>query len=170
MSQTKERGVLCYAYQTPPDWIAYPTNNETCPTDTLDSGPQAWECSFVQPELSCVLHLRVQAIEEQKIPDLARLLANFLTYHLRPIATDELVAEKLGAQPEQSYSWSYHEEFEDGRLHKVRVWTFLVGNGSNDDEVQGWCFANLQGPPTVVDQQRPTAERILASVKSKRQA
>ncbi len=139
------------SFQLSPGWeyFADPRSPQTAET-------APWGGSVINPARNCVLHLRVEHLDPaQGLPDLARFLANFLTYHLRPIATDELFHYMFGGL--SAYSWQYHEEFESGQLNRVKVW--VIGNDL------GWCFVNFQGPADQFQQELDTVEELLSSMR-----
>ena len=138
-------------FQLPTGWEYYPD-----PRSPQTAATAPWGGSVINPQKNCVLHLRVdQVTPEQGVPDLSRFLANFLTYHLRPIATDELFHFMLGDL--SAYSWQYHEEFETGQLNRVKVW--VLGNDV------GWCFVNFQGPAEAFQGDLETVEDLLRGLR-----
>ena len=127
----------------PPEWSWHP--------DELGGGA-------VPPERDCVFHVRAEPVEDvTELPNLSRMLASFLTYHVRPVATDELHSFAVGGG--LGYAWQYMEEWEApeerGPIQAIRVW--VVGNE------RAWAFANFQGPMEEVRRHRQLVDEIVSS-------
>ena len=127
-------------FELPPEWQWYPD----------ESGGGA-----VPPDRQSVLHVRAESVDDPaELPNLSRMMASFLTYHLRPVATDELMPFSVGGG--LGYTWQYMEEWEEEpRIQAIRVW--VMGNE------RAWAFANFQGPAALVQTSREQVDRVISS-------
>lgn len=101
-----------------------------------------------------MLYISAQLVADRsQLPSLTRMLAGWLTQHVRPVATDELIAASFpGAQ---GYTWQYLEEYADKERHAFRVW--VAGN------VAAWAFLNFNGPVSREPEVRAEVDQLVAS-------
>ena len=113
------------SFELPPDWEWYP--------DGQGGGA-------IPPDRQSVLHVRAERVEDAaQLPNLSRMLAGFLTGHVRPVATDEL--HPFSVVGGQGFAWHYLEEWESEGPPRIQsVWLWVMGNE------QTWTFVNFQGP------------------------
>ena len=146
-------------FQLPPQWSWHPDEAIVTPPSVPLKGETGG--GAVPPERDCVLHFRAERVEDPtELPNLSRMMASFLTYHVRPVATDELHSFNVGGG--LGFAWQYMEEWEgdptspSGPIQAIRVW--VVGN-----EV-AWVFINFQGPREIVRQRREAVEEVISSL------
>lgn len=110
----------------------------------------------IAPDRMGVLYITAQAVEDPtKLPSLTRMLAEWLTRHVRPVATDELIPARFpGAR---GYTWQYTEEYTNKEKHAFRVW--VAGNEA------AWAFLNFNGPLSLEPAVRPQVDALAASFK-----
>jgi hypothetical protein len=108
----------------------------------------------IAPDARGVLYITAQRVADKaQLPSLTRMLAGWLTQHVRPVATDELVSASFpGAR---GYAWQYTEEYVDKPKHAFRVW--VAGNEA------AWAFLNFNVPVAKEPEGRPDVDRIIAS-------
>ena len=108
----------------------------------------------IAPEARGLLYITAQAVADRsQLPSLTRMLAGWLTTHVRPVATDELVPTAFPGG--QGYAWQYTEEYADKEPHAFRVW--VAGNEA------AWAFRNFNGPVSREPHVRADVDRLVAS-------
>ena len=123
----------------------------------IDS-PTGWEFyadedeqggSWIPPCRGGVLHIHSEPVTDvSKTPALSRLLANFVTLHHQPVATDELLRWKIPGC--LCYAWQYAEQGQ-----AVRLW--MIGNESH------WAFATFQAPLEAEPQLRQCVDEMISN-------
>lgn len=103
-----------------------------------------------------VLHFSAEPVENpEELPNLSRMLANFVTLHVKPVATDQLLRFQL--ENSLGFAWQYKEELEGGESRLWRVW--VVGNR------QVYVFVSFNCALEHQEQFQPLVDEAVRSIK-----
>lgn len=103
-----------------------------------------------------VLHFTVEPVENpEELPNLSRMLANFVTLHVKPVATDQLMRFQLPNS--LGFAWQYREDLEGGDSRLWRVW--VVGNH------HAYAFISFNCALEHQEQFQPLVDEAIRSIK-----
>ncbi len=103
-----------------------------------------------------VLHFSAEPVEDpDELPNLSRMLANFVTLHVKPVATDELL--RLQLDNSLAFGWQYKEDLEGGESRLWRVW--VAGNQ------HAYVFISFNCSLKNQSHFQPLVDNIVSSIK-----
>lgn len=102
-----------------------------------------------------VLHLSAEPVEKaEELPNLSRMLAGFVTRHVAPVTTQELIPVDFPRAT--GFAWQFVEETADRPPHLWRVW--IAGNE------EAWCFLSFNCSYEDREAHRVTVDEVVASL------
>lgn len=129
-----------FALDLPPDWQWFPDEHGG---------------SAVPPGPPAALHLSAErVVEAEELPNLSRMLAGFVTRHVGPVTTQDLIPANF---PQATgFAWQFIEETAERPPHLWKVW--IAGNE------HAWCFVSFNCSLKDHETHREKIENVVSTL------